>query len=316
MKRATRRQFLRCATGAAWTAGTPALCYAQAQQPAPPQSRDLPPLPTGGTVVFSDDLVAPDFASDSGFRADGRPCWQSRLSKARQQVGNRELGYYADPALNPEAKVWGLDPSTGHRFIQAEYVPEGLSDGRGGKMTLGWQKEVPVTYTSAIITTQTLFNRITTGSYVEFDVKLSKIAGSWPALWLLRSGMWPPEIDIIEAFISSSDYPPDGVATNLHWVSNKGHESASMPIKLSDFEPGADIFTRFNRFGCYLGNAEIVWYFNDKPYRAAANLVGPGPWYMLMDVAVGGLVATPSDPSAFPARMYIRGVRVVQFGRT
>jgi hypothetical protein len=34
--------------------------------------------------------------------------------------------------------------------------------------------------------------------------------------------MWPPEIDIIEAFISSSDYPRDGVATNLHWVSGKG----------------------------------------------------------------------------------------------
>ncbi|SIO35401.1 Glycosyl hydrolases family 16 [Bradyrhizobium erythrophlei] len=311
---ATRRQFLTRATAAALTAASPALCHAQAQTPVPPSRRELPPLPTGGTVVFSDDLLAPDFASDSGFRADGRPCWQSRLSKTRQQVGNRELGYYADPALNPEAKVWGLDPSTGHRFIQAEYIPEGLSDGRGGKITLGWQKEAPVTYTAAIITSQTFFNRITTGSYVEFDVRLSKIAGSWPALWLLRSGKWPPEIDIIEAFISSSDYPRDGVATNLHWVSSKGHESSSAPIKLSDFEPGADIFTRFNRFGCFLGETEIVWYFNGKPYRAMANLVGPGPWYMLMDVAVGGLVAAPSDPSAFPARMYIRGVKVVQFG--
>lgn len=311
----TRRQFLTGATGAALAARTADPCNAQSELPAQGPRRELPQLPTGGRVVFSDDLKAPDFASDSGFRADGRPCWQSRLSNTRQQVNNRELGYYADPALNPEATVWGLDPSTGCRFIQAEYVPEGLSDPQGGKITLGWQKEVAITYTAAIITSQTLFNGIKTGSYVEFDVKLSRIAGSWPALWLLRPGMWPPEIDVIEAFISSSDYPRDRVATNLHWVSNTGHESASAPIKLSDFEPGADIFTRFNRFGCYLGEKEIVWYFNDRPYRAAANLVGPGPWYMLMDVAVGGLVPAPSDPFAFPARIYIRGVKVIQFSR-
>jgi beta-glucanase (GH16 family) len=104
------------------------------------------------------------------------------------------------------------------------------------------------------------------------------------------------------------------VTTNLHWVSDKGQESSSAPVELTDFEPGADIFARFNRFGCYLGETEIVWYFNDRPYRGMTNLVGPGPWYMLMDVAVGGLVAAPSDPSIFPAPMYIRGVKVVQYG--
>lgn len=264
-------------------------------------------------MVFSDNLLAPDFASDSGFRQNGKPCWRSRLERTRQQAGNREAGYYADPALNPEVKVWGIEPSTGYRFIQAEHVPDGLSDGRGGKIAQEWQKTVPFSYTGAIITSQTLFNRITTGSYVEFDVKLSKVAGSWPALWLLRSGMWPPEIDVMEAFISSLDYPSNGVATNVHWVSNNVHQSASAAVKLNEFERDADIFSRFNRFGCFLGKSEIVWYFNGKPYRAASNSVGPGPWYMLMDVAVGGLVAAPSDPSAFPARMYIREVKVVQF---
>jgi hypothetical protein len=311
----TRRQFLGRAATAALAVASPALLRAQGQGQTAAPRRELPPLPTGGSIVFSDDLLAPDFACDSGFRPNGSPCWQSRLAKTRQQVGNRELGYYADPALNPEAKVWGIDPSTGRRFIQAEYIPEGLSDGRGGKITLGWQKEVPVTYTAAIVTSRTLFNRITTGSYVEFEVRLSKMAGSWPALWLLRADdMWPPEIDVIEAFISSPTHPQDRVTTNLHWVSDKGQESSSAPVELTDFEPGADIFARFNRFGCYLGETEIVWYFNDRPYRGMTNLVGPGPWYMLMDVAVGGLVAEPSDPSIFPAPMYIRGVKVVQYG--
>jgi len=72
-------------------------------------------------------------------------------------------------------------------------------------------------------------------------------------------------------------------------------------------------FSRFNRFGCHIGRQQIVYYLNDKPYCAMPNLVGAGPWYMLMDVAVGGPAGEPGDPGAFPARMYIAGVKVIQF---
>ena len=59
-----------------------------------------------------------------------------------------------------------------------------------------------------------------------------------------------------------------------------------MPLSL--VEKGVDLFSRFNRFGCHIGRQQIVYYLNDKPYCAMPNLVGAGPWYMLMDVAVGG----------------------------
>jgi beta-glucanase (GH16 family) len=84
-----------------------------------------------------------------------------------------------------------------------------------------------------------------------------------------------------------------------------------MPLGL--VEKDVDLFSRFNRFGCLIGRKQIVYYFNDRPYCAMPNLVGAGPWYMLMDVAVGGPAGEPSDPSAFPARMYIAGVKVIQF---
>lgn len=276
---------------------------------------ELPPLPPNGTVVFSDDLRAPDFASDSGFRADGKPCWQSRPSHGRRQDGNRELGYYADPSLNPEATVWDIAPSTGHRFIQAEYVPTGLSDGKGGKLSPGWQPNVPFKYTAAMITSLTLFNSITTGSYVEFEVKLSKIAGSWPALWLKRANNESPlEIDIVEAFIKSSDYPVDAITSSIHWGGKQGHRTYGASVPLTHLEQGADIFSRFNRFGCLLGEKQITYYFNGKPFCAMPNLVGIGSWYMLIDVAVGGVVGEPPEPNMFPARFHIANIRVIQFG--
>jgi hypothetical protein len=58
------------------------------------------------------------------------------------------LGYYADPALNPEATVWGTDGSTGRRFIQAEYLEKGLSDGKGGKLSLSWREDIPFSYSA------------------------------------------------------------------------------------------------------------------------------------------------------------------------
>lgn len=275
----------------------------------------LPSLPSGGSLVFADDLREPDFASDSGFRPDGRACWQSRLARTREQVSNKEAGYYADPALNPEAKVWGIDPSTGYRFIQAEYLPSGLLDGNGGKFTHAWEKDVPFTYSAAMVTSRTLFNRITIGTYVEFEVKLARVAGSWPALWLLRADdAWPPEIDVIEAFISSPTHAADVITSSIHWrAGEKGHEAYGTSVPLRHVEPEADIFGRFNRFGCLIGETQIVYYFNGKPYCAMPNLVGAGPWFMLLDVAVGGLVGEPRNPKAFPARMHVAGVKVVQF---
>jgi hypothetical protein len=275
---------------------------------------ELPSLPTNGTIVFSDDLRDPHFASDSGFRSDGRPCWQSRHSHGRRHDGNRELAYYADPAVNPEATVWGIDSSTGYRFIQAEYVEKGLSDGKGGKLLLGWREHSPFQYTAAIVTSRTLFNRITIGSYVECEVKLTKIAGSWPALWLKTANdKWPPEIDVFEAFIQSASYPADAVTSSIHWEGKEGHRTYGASVPLAHLEPGADLFSRFNRLGCFLGEKQISYYFNGRPFCAMPNLVGPGPWYMLLDVTVGGVVGEPSDPMSFPSRMYIAGVKVVQF---
>ncbi|MBR0697922.1 family 16 glycosylhydrolase [Bradyrhizobium lablabi] len=275
----------------------------------------LPSLPSRGSVIFSDRLLGRDFASDDGFTAGGAPCWQSRLATGRRQEGNRELGYYADPSLNPETTVWGIDPATGCRFIQAEHHPDGLSDGQGGQLAPGWRKETPFRFSSAMVTSRTLFNRITLDSYVEFNVRLMKVPGSWPALWLLplKPG-WPPEIDVLEAYITASPrYRDDVIFSSIHWEGEKGPDARGAAMPLGLVEEGVDLFSRFNRFGCLIGKQKIVYYLNDKPYCAMPNLVGAGPWYMLMDVAVGGPAGEPSDPSAFPARMYIDGVKVVQF---
>ena len=297
-------------TGEVRSSEQPSIAAAYANDEVP-----LPPLPSHGSVIFSDRLLDRDFASDDGRSPGGAPCWQSRLVTGRRQEGNKELGYYADPALNPETTVWGIDPATGCRFIQAEYHEEGLSDGQGGKLAPHWRKETPFRFSSAMVTSRTLFNRITIDSYVEFNIRMTKVSGSWPALWLLPVAPgWPPEIDILEVYITASpQYREDVIFSSIHWKGEKGPDARGAAMPLGLVEDGANLFSRFNRFGCLIGKQQIVYYFNDKPYCAMPNLVGAGPWYMLMDVAVGGPAGEPSDPGAFPARLYIAGVKVIQF---
>ncbi|OAF16755.1 hypothetical protein AXW67_11955 [Bradyrhizobium neotropicale] len=275
----------------------------------------LPPLPSHGSVVFSDRLLDRDFANDEGYVAGGTPCWQSRLASGRRLDGNKELGYYADPSLNPETTVWGIDPLTGCRFIQAEYHQDGLSDGQGGKLVPGWRMETPFRFSSAIVTSRTLFNRITLNTYVEFNVRLMKVTGSWPGLWLLpvKPG-WPPEIDLLETYITGApQYREDVIFSSIHWKGEKGPDARGAAMPLGLIEEGVDLFSRFNRFGCFIGEQQLIYYLNGRPYCAMPNRVGAGPWYMLMDVAVGGPAGEPNGPGGFPARMYIAGVKVIQF---
>lgn len=112
---------------------------------------------------------------------------------------------------------------------------------------------------------------------------------------------------------TSSDLNVQFIFAPRRSVFIKGHENSRTPVKLGETEPNADIFARFNRFRCYLGAPQIVCQFNGRPCHAMPNLVGSGAWYMLMDVAGGGLAGPPANPKDFPARMDIAGVTVVQY---
>lgn len=268
----------------------------------------LPSRPSLDQMIFSDDLLRSNFANDRGVLQDGSPCWQSRLSHGRTQDANRELGYYADPELHPVATVWGVGED-GKRFIQAEHHPSGIIDTQGRKQIN--KQGIEYQYSAAVITSRTLCNNITTGCYIEVEARFSNVVGTWPAIWLLpTNGSWPPEIDLLEAFISNEKYPQDLVYSSLHWMEKDKHKVHSAPVPLHQFEDGADIFSKYNRFGCFLGERQVTFYFNDKPYCGIPNRSGKGPWYLLINIAVGGLVPRPTSIEEFPARLAISRVRV------
>src|SRR5690606_23042600 len=52
---------------------------------------------------------------------------------------------------------------------------------------------------------------------VEWVVKMPNRRGSWPALWLLPTSGWPPEIDVYEGFGYNGSWVfASDLSTNLH----------------------------------------------------------------------------------------------------
>lgn len=96
--------------------------------------------------------------------------------------------------------------------------------------------------------------------YHEARVKISGLAGDWPAWWLLSNDSgWPPEIDILENY---QGLFPGVSATTLHCATSsteqtQGHDTTSAMNSMVIYQPG-----EFALYGCLIEPTEISFYVN------------------------------------------------------
>lgn len=163
-------------------------------------------------------------------------------------------------------------------------------------------------YTSGLITTQFSFSQ--EYGYFEMRAKLPKGKGVWPAFWLLPiDKSWPPEVDALEAFGDPSS-KNEGGRTLIHYASHSTTKSESCE---KWYDAGTDVTESFHVYGVDVEPTGITYYFDGKPYaKCAANSGTNQPFYILINVAVGGTGSWPGTPSSlnkWPAYMYIDYVR-------
>lgn len=276
---------------------------------ATPRDFDLPKRPTGLTLAFSEDFGASFEATDSGFRADGTPCWRSRLSHGRTQPANKELGYYADAALNPGTTPLVRD-ADGALCLQAEYFPDGVRDAAGNTIPCPWDAPgYTFRYSASIITTQRSFNTILPGTYIEARMAVPLVRGTWPGLWTIATDLsWPSiELDLFEGFFLNSALLSD-LGTTVHWQNSSGGHSM-FALKLAGL--GIDI-SQPHTWGCHWGADLVTFYCDDIAYFAVPSSIFPvKPNYLKIDLAVGGLVGEP-QANTLPARMPMEWVKIWQ----
>ena len=243
---------------------------------------------------------------DSG----GTGIWQTVYHFcSRTNPGNREAEVYIDQTfldhLNKKsaASTTARNPFTiDNGILTIEAAP---SDSIILSAVGQWAK-----YTSGMITTQFSFSQ--TYGYFEIRAKLPPGRGLWPAFWILPvDKTWPPEVDAME-FFGDTSKDGQGGRTKIHYAS---HTVPGQKDKACNewFDVGIDVTKDFHVYGVNVQPDKITYYFDGKAYATCkANPDTYKPFYILVNLAVGGHGSWPGTPDAstkFPAYMYVDYVR-------
>ncbi len=169
-------------------------------------------------------------------------------------------------------------------------------------------------YTSARLKTQGTLER----TYGRFEARLQLPAGQglWPAFWMLGSDIsevgWPAcgEIDIMEAIGADTDT----VFGTVHGPGYSGGEGVGETYDLPQgaFSDGMHVFA------VEWEPEYIAWYVDDVLYQhvGVGDVNGPwvfdSPFFLILNLAVGGTLGGVPDPATFPADMVVDYVRVYE----
>jgi hypothetical protein len=237
---------------------------------------------TGQTIKFDDRGGANSFST--------------ALSHGRTQVGNSETGYYGTVEMNG--------------FVR---TPDGLvlsSRRLGTPVKVGTPAtEYPflATMLSGHRTPETHFKH---GS-VEWVVKMPNRFGSWPALWLLPTGGWPPEIDVYEGFGYNGSWKfPSSLSTNIHGGDHqvRTFTRPAMDMKMGTFGLPGTLDSEFHTFSVTVDSDWITMFVDGVETMCYANPFDGETWYPLTNVAVKASVDSPYDQGS--GDMTVRSIKV------
>lgn len=250
------------------------------------------PPSTGYTLSWSDEFNGTDGSSPDSTK------WTYDLGVGGDGWGNQELETYTNRTVNAQIK-------SGNLVITAQ------------KETFTGTDGVTRDYTSARLKTQGLF----TQAYGRFEARIKIPAGQgmWPAFWMLGQDItsvgWPKcgEIDIME----NIGREPGMVHGSLHGPNATGGTSdTTSTVVLPNNANFADDFHIYavewepTQVRFYMDSNNYVT-FNKSEWPANGTWVFDHPFFIILNVAVGGSWPGPPDATTqFPQQMLVDYVRV------
>lgn len=245
-------------------------------------------VPSSSTNV---DVVARPWADEFDGPAGARPdptIWTYDLGN-NNGWGNGELQIYTSDAANVH-----LD-GQGHLVIRAQSMPAGFS--------------------SARVKTQGL--KAVQYGHLEARIKMPTGAGVWPAFWMLGTSFtganWPAAGEIDVAEMKGSE--PQVAYGTVHGPGYSGGGGLSRTTQLPG---GGSLADGFHVFAIDWQPGRVAFLLDGEPYHTVVptSLPAGGAWvfdqpfFVLLNVAIGGAFTAPPDTStAFPADMLLDYVR-------
>jgi len=222
---------------------------------------------------------------------------------------------------SPDPNNWTFDIGTGENGWgngQLEWNserPENVSLDGTGNLAITAREESfnGQSYTSARIKTQGLFDK----AYGRFEarIKLPIGRGIWPAFWMLGADFdevgWPQtgEIDIMEY----RGQEPTVVLGSVHGPGYSGGNALS-----TRFTASTRLDLDFHVYRVDWEPDRITWYMDEQVYAVVRRNQVPGEWvfddpfFMILNVAVGGTFVGSEIDASFPQTMLVDYVRVYE----
>ena len=221
----------------------------------------------------------------------------------------------------PREDLWNIEVA-GHGFgnDEAQFYTDRLKNVfvKDGVLHLVAHKEnyLHRHYTSAKLTTKNK-KHIRYGR-VEVMAKIPKGFGTWPAIWFLGTNMdqvgWPTcgEIDLMEHVGKNPEHIHFSLhsRTNHHLIGNQPTLALDVPGILDGYHEFAMDWTE-QFFIFYIDKKEIVR-FNKADYIAKAEWPFDHPFYLILNLAIGGTWGGPIDDSIFPVTFSFKYVKVYE----
>ncbi|MCL9999403.1 MAG: family 16 glycosylhydrolase [Erythrobacter sp.] len=208
--------------------------------------------------------------------AGSAEAWRTRLPHGRTQPGNAETGLYLDPGLHPTA----MPPfaiENGEVVIRSQQLASPILHDNtywhhGAAMLTG--QRMPAT-------------QLQYGQY-EWTAMMPNRRGGWPALWLLPTSGWPPEIDVYEGFGYGSGWNfSKNISGNIHGGANgKRSFTALMQVNAANAYGLSGFDTSYHRFAVDIAPDFITWFVDGKETYQTVNPFKGTTWFPLMNVAV------------------------------
>ena len=245
------------------------------------------------------------------------------LRKGWKLVWNDEFNYVGLPdstkwVFEEGGDGWGNNEK--QFYIANSFENSFVKDGKLHIVALK-KKKGKLKYTSAKLTTY----KKKSIQYGRIDVmaKLPKGKGNWPAIWMLPESIqnntepWPlcGEIDIMEHVGKN----PNMIHTSLHSELYNHVKNTQVTY----FEKVDDVFNNFHQYSIEWTKDYICFYIDNKLFlkslkgqdgRVSTNEGWPfdKPYYIILNLAIGGNWGGEIDNTIFPNEMQIDYVRVYE----
>ncbi len=152
---------------------------------------------------------------------------------------------------------------------------------------------------------------------MEARIKLPAGVGTWPAFWMLgtdsSTNIWPDcgEIDIMEARGSL----PSTTFGTIHGPGYFGGGGISNGVTLSE-----NLTAGYHVYAINWKPNSIEWYIDDQLYHSVSkDQVAPNQWvfnhefFLILNLAMGGLFTGDIDPDLDQTKMYIDWIRYSKY---